>query len=148
MQIRVDLPASWTAFTVEEEGRSLLTVEGGLRIEIDRLVPLPADRAAWAQAALARDLPAGTKLELVGQADGATTGKIPMTLVTAKIRGADGNVVEVHHVAFYVFGDRGGVITCRLLSREATVRFTGPELESVLTTPSSAASSTSSISRR
>lgn len=118
--------------TIMEHGRTTLLVERGLRIEIDPLIPLSADRRSWAESQIARDVPADAKLELIGQVDDETRTHTPMTLITARVRDSQGQVREVRHVAFYVFGDRGGLVMCRLLTREASARFSSSELEELL----------------
>lgn len=130
LRTRVDTAPEWTVQTLMDGERTVLLVEGGLRIELDPPIPLPADRGAWARTEVARALPTGGTLELIGQADDVTLGGAPMTLVTARVRVT--GVVEVRHVGFYVFGEQGAVVMARLLTREASTRFTPLELDVLL----------------
>lgn len=131
MKTRIVAPPDWTVSTIDDGGRVVWIVEGGLRIELHPVVPAPPDRRAWVEANVARDVPPGARLELIAQADDATNAGAPMTLVTARVRRPDGEIVEVRHVAFYVFGEQVAVVGCHLLGREATARFSA-ELEGVL----------------
>ena len=99
----------------------------GLRIEIEAPMPTPANPAEVLEAIVARDPRGDATLERAGHVEGRTTEGVPLTVSSIKFRDAENTVIEGRLVAYYAFADVAAIVSCRMVDREALVRF-GPAM--------------------
>jgi hypothetical protein len=114
MRTAVTPPPSWTVEDLPD-GRRVLRIPGwadwgksDMALVVYPLQPLPDPASAVIAPFIGRDLPAGTKVEIVSNVPGRTTLGSPMVLVEAKVIDEAGNVVEERLAALYQFLEYGG----------------------------------------
>jgi tetratricopeptide (TPR) repeat protein len=121
MRLCLSFPEPWITRETSVEDRIALLADGAdvpqLVVTFGPIVILPAEVGPWIDEMLAKETPAGSRLERGAMVEHETAAGWEMRLVEAEVVTGEGKVVEARWCAFYRFMEHAAVATVRAASR-------------------------------